>query len=134
MMSFSRRRRRVAGDRQTELFDGSDQLTAAARERLADQATSRLRDPPSSLAAAARSERSGIAERRRRAIVAELVARPFQTYREIAAAVGLEPVEVGRRLNDLERGRRVEKGAIRDCGICGSRCLTWRALPNFSRL
>ena len=37
------------------------------------------------------------------------------TYREIAAATGLEPVAVGRRLKGMERRGVIERATLRDC-------------------
>lgn len=106
---------------QLSFLDGSD-LSAPA------VASARTSDPGTSHAAAERHERTGVAASRRLLIEKEVTLRPGQTYREIAKAVGLEPVEVMRRLNDLELRRLVTKGPVRECTVSQlkSRCSTWR--------
>lgn len=50
---------------------------------------------------------------------------PGMTYRELAGIVGLDEVEVMRRLNDLHRKRMVSKGSARACSTNGNRMTTW---------
>lgn len=50
---------------------------------------------------------------------------PGRTYRELARIVGLDEVEVMRRLNDLHRKRLVSKGPIRACSTNQHRMCTW---------
>lgn len=105
---------------QTSFLDGHDLIDApVARARNADHETSH--------AAAERHERTGIAATHRLKVEREVTLRPGQTYREIAAAIGLDCVEVMRRLNDLERAGIVAKGPVRECTVSPikSRCSTW---------
>lgn len=105
---------------QTSFLDGSDLIDPPPRARNSD--------PETSHAAAERHERTGIAATRRLMIEKEVTLRPNQTYREIARAVGLDPVETMRRLNDLEVRGLVAKGPVRECTVSPikSRCATWR--------
>ena len=110
----------MAATSQRSLFDGSDLIDPPARARTSD--------PETSHAAAERHERTGVAASRRLLIEKEVTLRPGQTYREIARAVGLDPVETMRRLNDLELRRIVAKGPVRECTVSTikSRCSTWQ--------
>lgn len=49
------------------------------------------------------------------------------TYREIAAATGMEPVAVARRLKGMERRGLIERSALTDCSGFESRdgCAVW---------
>lgn len=88
-------------------------------------ARARKSDPVTSHSAAECVEASGVAAQRRAAITESLRRNPEQTFREIAADIQVDPVEVMRRLNDLERARLVEKVGIRTCGT-GRAMTTWR--------
>ena len=51
------------------------------------------------------------------------------TYKEIAAATGMEPVAVARRLKGMERRGLIERSALTDCSGFESRdgCACWWA-------
>lgn len=90
-------------------------------------ARARSSDPETSALAAAHHERTGRATSNRLKVEREVTLHPNQTYREIAAAIGLDCVETMRRLNDLERAGLVAKGPERPCteSSNGNRMTTW---------
>jgi predicted ArsR family transcriptional regulator len=49
------------------------------------------------------------------------------TIGEIAAALGMQNVQVQRRLNDLEDSGLAVTGELRKCRVSGRRCQTWLA-------
>lgn len=85
----------------------------------------RRTDPPTSHEAAQEVCRSGRAQAHAAIVLAIVQAHPGLTYREIATHCELDAVEVMRRLNDLERADRVEKGPIRQCSSNHHRMATW---------
>ena len=81
----------------------------------------RRSDPETSHLAAERVKVS--AKAHRAVIVAAIRRRPGMTYREIAEAVGLDPVAVGRRLVECERAGEARPGAAVE--FSGSPMRTW---------
>jgi CRP-like cAMP-binding protein len=88
-------------------------------------ARARRNDPSTSHQAAADAELSGRAASHRSDVLDHVRACPGSTYREIARRVNLDPVEVMRRLGDLQRSGEVQKGLAVVCSVCGRRCSTW---------
>lgn len=83
-----------------------------------DPPLARTRDPHTSKAAASRAREFAANHEAR--ILGHMHGRPAMHYREIAAATGMEPVAVARRLRGLER-----KGCIRRDGERGG-MTCWR--------
>ena len=92
-------------------------------------ALARRSDPPTSHEAAAKMQRSGRADAHCAIVLAAVVAHPGLTYRELADLCGLDPVEVMRRLGDLQLGLtpKVVKAEARQSANGGNRMTTWRA-------
>lgn len=89
-------------------------------------ARARVSDPDTSHEAARRVERSGKAERQRKALLTEVTRRPGQTAGEIAERLGMDRYDASRRLPDLlDDPPRVAKGRKRRCGVLSSTCVTW---------
>jgi len=85
-------------------------------------------DPISSHLAAAEITASGRRDSQKREILESLRAESAPvTSMELARAAGIDRHTVARRLPDLERDGRVERGPMRDCRASGRPCVTWRA-------
>jgi len=74
----------------------------------------RRTDPQTSRIAAERLRVSGRLDAHRQTIAAAIRRQPGLTYRQLADAVGLEPVAVGRRLIEVERLGLARPGEARD--------------------
>ena len=95
-------------------------------------AQARRSDPETSHQAIAEHEASGKAESHRQMVLDAITLHELKyphgvgpTFGELAAAIGLDRVEVMRRLNDLAKDGKVIKAAARKCAIAGTSCSTW---------
>lgn len=103
------------------LFD-----TTPERPPYAGPARARRRDDASSHEAAARMNDSGRTATHQAIVLECLRNHPCETAPELAARLGMDRVEVGRRLSDLLRAGLASKAARRVCRIHGNAMGTWR--------
>ena len=95
-------------------------------------AQARKNDPETSKLAAEEIESSGKAESHRQMVLDAITLHELKyphgvgpTFGELAEVIGLDRVEVMRRLNDLAKDGKVIKAAARKCAIAGTSCSTW---------
>jgi hypothetical protein len=88
----------------------------------------RWRDPIGAHMAAVEQDASGRRDNHAATILDAVRRRPGLTYRELHGYLGgliAEPVEVQRRLSDLQNERLVEKSGKRPCRVTGRMASTW---------
>ncbi len=85
--------------------------------------------PATSIEALGQHEASGNRLSNRALVLKEVRRKQGQTYKEIAAKIGLEPVETMRRLGDLLDAEIVDHSDVRECKECGNKCFTWVLKP-----
>ncbi len=85
----------------------------------------RVTDPLSSYRAGERHRRSGKCLRQKEIILKALKRNPGMTSAELSKLIEMDRYIVARRLPELRNGGLVRNGAIRQCGVVGSPCLTW---------
>lgn len=109
--------------------EGQSSLFDPPQRPVVDDVPTRRSDPPTSRLAAAKALASGKVAVRNQKILAFLRAHDADyTYREIAAAIGVEEaVDVMRRLNALRHKSLVEKRGCRKCSTNGNLMTTWQA-------
>lgn len=104
--------------KQTTLFDIPEPTPSLARNS----------DPISSHLAAEETITSGRRDSQKRDILKFLktYSEPV-TSMELAHRSGMDRYIVARRLPDLEKDYKVERGPMRECRISGRMAITWRA-------
>ena len=89
------------------------------------QALARNTDPISSHLAAADVEKSGKADAQRVQCLEAVRRYAGQTARELSKKTGLDRYMLNRRLPELAKAGKVQRGDIRPCGAGGRPSLTW---------
>ena len=93
---------------------------------LFDTPASRRTDPNTSKRAEREFTKSGARKSQAERVLAVIRSVPGETYSEIAWHAQLQPIQVMRRLNDLEKAGLIHKSDQRKCRVTGSVCSTWR--------
>jgi hypothetical protein len=88
-------------------------------------AAARSTDALSSHEAAAKVSANGVAASNRDAALAAVRAHPGSTARELAALIGMDRVEMGRRLPELATLGLIRRGPMRECTVNTHKMLTW---------
>lgn len=97
-------------------------------EKTFDQPLAHGSDPLTSFAAGERFERSGRLRGQILLVLLGLRKWSGKTSAELAQLTGLDRHAVARRLPNLASRGLAERGPERECRICKSKCVTWRAM------
>jgi len=103
------------------------QLNLFARNNPVKEGLSRRTDPVSSLEAGREVVKTGTSSHHREIILSHMEIYPL-TNSQLASRAGLDQYQVTRRMTELERMGKVERGPIVECPILGRKAGTWRLL------
>lgn len=103
-------------------------LSGSGFENKVDRPLAHRADPLTSFAAGERFERTGRLRGQMLLVLLGLRKWSGKTSAELAQLTGLDRHAVARRLPNLASRGLAERGPERECRICKSKCVTWRAM------
>lgn len=89
---------------------------------------SRAHDPPTSSEAIANHEASGTLTNNRQKVLRGVKCYPRLTACELAEIIGMDFIEVRRRVSDLKRLGKIKYVERRTCGVKGNKMMTSEAV------